>query len=330
MRPVYHSPSTPTPLLISGLPHRPSLFLFTPILGVFSTFLPITINHHHRLHPPHPFHMNLDQPRRRPTSQINNMSSTTRRLPAILFLEDRSHFSLPPAPDPPIWPSPPRQNHHCRPSDMSSSMREPYHVTSSNPTTTDHQRPRPVRQRSPSPIPIAPGAPRIPLLSDSDIEEEDKALAGMDRGYLRLSGRRLYLPSPPPTPEPLKKESQEDDFGDTNLSKMNDQLDFARQHIQAQAQMAARRPGPRVIQESADNSAGNGGQQLQVSPQNAPSLSRELHHDRRLAPSQHRQTDRYHWHEYEQLAMSRPKQVHPKLHFKVVVDHGRETRYLLN
>ncbi|KAK4207165.1 hypothetical protein QBC37DRAFT_392974 [Rhypophila decipiens] len=217
---------------------------------------------------------------------------------------------------------------------MSSSTSAPYHVTSSNPTATDHQRPRPFRQRSPSPIPVAPGAPRIPLLSDSDIEEEDKELAGIDRGYLRLGGRRLYLPSPSPTPEPLKEEeeeeSQEADFDDTNLSKMNDQLDFARQHIQAQAQMAARRPGPRVIQESADNSAGNGGLQLQVYPQNAPSLSRELHHEGCLAPSQHRQTHRYHWHEYEQLTMSRPKQVHPKLHFKVVVDHGRETRYLLN
>ncbi|KAM7195150.1 hypothetical protein V8F33_006824 [Rhypophila sp. PSN 637] len=330
MRPVYRSPSTPTPVLISGLPHPTTLFLFTPILGVFSTFPPITINHHHCLHPPHRFSMNLDQSRRRPTSQIINMSSTTRRLPPILFLEDRSQFYLPSAPDPPFWSLPPRQNHHCRPSNTVSSIREPYHVTSSNPATTDRQRPRPVRQRSPSPIPIAPGAPRIPLLSDSDVEEEDKELAGMDRGYLRLGGRRLYLPSPPPTPEPLKEESQEDDFDDANLSKMNDQLDFARQYIQAQAQMAARRPGPRVIQDSADNSAGNDGLQRRVSSQNAPSLSRELNHERRLAPFQHRQTDQYHWHEHEQPTMARAKQLHSKLHFKVVVDHGRETRYLLN
>lgn len=165
--------------------------------------------------------MAQNRPRRRTPGQTPNMASTTRGQAPILFFCPPQPASPPAAPCPPTWSSNPLQIdrvHHK--AIYSRSMKYPCHVTSPNTPTSDDGS---LNQRSPSPIPPTPGAPKIAPLDDSDIEDEDKNLVGLDRGYLRLGGRRLrYIPSPPATPPPCEQNEHEEAY-DSASSKMNSQ-----------------------------------------------------------------------------------------------------------
>lgn len=174
--------------------------------------------------------MTSERPHHRNTTQTPNMSATSRRQPPVLFYGLYQYSYLPPAPDPPTRPLQSFQvDCDCPVSSPGSSIREPYHVTShTTPITTSTKPGSNHNRRSPSPIPPTPGAPKITPLSDSDMEDEDKELAGIDRGYLRLGGRRhRYLPSPPATPPPSEPADKSQDEDDNSLSsKMHDQREY--------------------------------------------------------------------------------------------------------
>ncbi|KAM7198926.1 hypothetical protein V8F20_005993 [Naviculisporaceae sp. PSN 640] len=192
-------------------------------------------------------------PPRRHAHRTSSTGSTTRRRAPILVQGQQEHALPPAAPDAPTQSCncPDSREHHPK-SISPSSLGEPYHVTFPVIPSPDNGV---IARRSPSPLPPTPGAPRITPLDDFDIEDEDKNLVGIDRGYLRLGGRQLrYMPSPPATPPPRERDSGGDEEYDSATSKMQSQLDYALQYISAQAQMAT---SCRSLPQGREDSTGN-------------------------------------------------------------------------